>query len=284
MKLQLCAFADEASPNLSEQIAALNRHGIPFIELRGVNGKNVSKCTPEEAVEWKRELDAGGIRVWSIGSPVGKVSLDKPFSEHLALAENVFRIANVLECDKVRMFSFFTSNPDDEETVYANLTALCELAARYGITLYHENEKGIWGDLAPKCAKILDRVPALRSVFDPANYVQCGQDIPEALSLLQERTAYYHIKDALYADGAVVPAGEGDGCVEQMLAGITRDTVLTLEPHLKVFDGYGGIDDTELKNKYVYASAEESFAAAVNALKKILKKLNYTEENRTWKK
>ena len=284
MEIKLCAFADEASPLLSEQIAALNRHNIPYLEIRGVNGKNISKCTPEDAVEWKRELDAGGIRVWSIGSPIGKVAIGKPFEEHLALAENLFRIANVLDCDKVRMFSFYEVEEADEEKVWANLEALCELAARYGITLYHENEKGIWGDVAARCVSILDHVPALRSVFDPANYVQCGQNIPEALALLRDRTGYYHIKDAMADDGSVVPAGMGDGCLEQVLAGISEDTVLTLEPHLKVFDGYGGIDHTELKNKFVYKTSEESFAAAVDALKALLKKLNYKEENRTWKK
>ena len=222
--------------------------------------------------------------MWSIGSPIGKVDINAPFEEHLALAENLFRIANVLDCDKVRMFSFYKTTEGDLDRICANLTALCELAARYGITLYHENEKGIWGDTADKCVAVLDRVPALRAVFDPANFVQCHQDIPEALALLQARTDYYHIKDALAEDGSIVPAGMGDGHLEEMLAGIAHDTVLTLEPHLKVFDGYGGIDDSELKNKYVYKTSEESFAAAVDALKALLIKLNYQEENRTWKK
>lgn len=284
MELKLCAFADEASPQLCEQIAALNRHNIPYLEIRGVNGKNVSKCTPEDAEAWKRELDAGGIRVWSIGSPLGKVDIHKPFSEHLALSENIFRIANKLDCDKVRMFSFYETAEGDLDLICENLNAMCELAARYGITLYHENEKGIWGDTAEKCAALLDRVPALGSVFDPANYVQCGQDIPEALALLQARTDYYHIKDAMACDGSIVPAGMGDGHLDQMLSGIQRDTVLTLEPHLKVFDGYGGIDHYELKNRFVYKTAEESFAAAVDALKALLIKLNYKEEDRTWKK
>ena len=34
-KVILSAFADEASPNLSEQIVALKKAGIPCVELRG---------------------------------------------------------------------------------------------------------------------------------------------------------------------------------------------------------------------------------------------------------
>ena len=37
-KFRLSAFADDASPALSEQIAALQEAGIGMVELRGVNG------------------------------------------------------------------------------------------------------------------------------------------------------------------------------------------------------------------------------------------------------
>ena len=48
-KLILSAFADEAGASLTEQIAALSENNIPYIELRGVNGKIISDHTPEEA-------------------------------------------------------------------------------------------------------------------------------------------------------------------------------------------------------------------------------------------
>ena len=47
----------------------------------------------------------------------------------------------------------------------------------------------------------------------------------------------------------------------------------------------GAITDVaELKNKYVFKSAREAFAAAVDALKTILKDNGYIEENKVWKK
>ena len=48
-KFILSAFADEASPMLDEQIKALQEEEISLIELRGVDGKNVSGLTIEEA-------------------------------------------------------------------------------------------------------------------------------------------------------------------------------------------------------------------------------------------
>ena len=47
--MKLCAFADEASSDILEQIAACKANGIEYIELRNVNGKNISNFTVEEA-------------------------------------------------------------------------------------------------------------------------------------------------------------------------------------------------------------------------------------------
>ena len=63
--MKLCAFADEASPSLAGQIAALRRNDIPYLEIRGVNGKNIKDISVTEAKEIKNELDAAGISVWS---------------------------------------------------------------------------------------------------------------------------------------------------------------------------------------------------------------------------
>ena len=44
-----------------------------------------------------------------------------------------------------------------------------------------------------------------------------------------------------------------------------------------MFDGYAGIDSTELKNRYRFSSNEEAFDAAVRALKNVLKEAGYRE-------
>lgn len=285
MEIKLCAFADEYSSELSKQIDALCEFDIPYLELRGVDGKNVTAWELSDAKNWKKQLDQKGIKVWSIGSPLGKIKLDDPFDAHLATAEKLFQMANSLECENVRMFSFYTSEHEkDRDEVFEKLAKMVSLAEKYGVVLCHENEKGIWGDLAPRCLEISDRLPEIKTVFDPANYVQCGQDIESALKMLEDRIYYYHIKDALYEDGAVVPAGAGDGRLKEMLSGIKTNAVLTLEPHLRVFKGYSDIDDTKLKNKYEYESAEKAFGAAVDALETLLSSLGYKKESRVWKR
>ncbi len=72
MKIYLSAFADEASKNFSGQLEALKRNNIGLIEVRSADGKNVSAFTLDEAKRYREMMDANGIKVWSVGSPVAK--------------------------------------------------------------------------------------------------------------------------------------------------------------------------------------------------------------------
>ena len=70
--MRLCGFADEADSFLSGQIKALRRNGMKLLEIRGVDGENISVIKTEKLKAIKKELDEAGISVWSIGSPIGK--------------------------------------------------------------------------------------------------------------------------------------------------------------------------------------------------------------------
>ena len=47
--IQIAAFADEASPDLSAQIKAMQRNKISMLEIRSVYGKNIRKISIDEA-------------------------------------------------------------------------------------------------------------------------------------------------------------------------------------------------------------------------------------------
>ena len=106
-KYILSAFADEVSPVFKNQFEYLTSRGIKFIEPRNIDGTNVSSLTPEQASDAKKLLDSYGIGVSSIGSPVGKISVDDDFAEHLKLFENTLDVARTFEAKNIRMFSFF---------------------------------------------------------------------------------------------------------------------------------------------------------------------------------
>ena len=278
MQIRLSAFADEAADDFGKQLRILQKERIPYIELRGVDGKNVAALTENEVKRCAEMLRDAEIRVWAVGSPLGKISLKDDFSAHLETAKRIFAAAKILGTDKIRVFSFYAAEPQREETeIFARMARLAALAKEYGVFLYHENEKGVYGDVVGRVENIAANVSGLKFVFDPANYVQEGEDVTAALKKVGKQTAYFHIKDAIKGSGEIVPAGEGDGEIEKLISLVKGDKVFTLEPHLSLFTAYAAIDDTELKNKYHFATNDESFDFAVNALKNLLKKQGYKE-------
>ena len=281
--IRLSAFSDEAGSGIQEQIAAMKRNGIYLTELRSIDGKNVSAFTLEEAKEYQRIFKENGITVWSIGSPLGKVDIEVDFSEYEKVVRHVCELAKIFETDKIRVFSFWHASKD-EEKVYKYLRKMVAIGAEYGVNMYHENEKDIFGDIALRVEKIMKNVDGLKYIYDPANYLQCDEPADKTLDLFHAKTDYFHIKDVIVESGALVPAGYGDGKIKELLERIIDDKVLTLEPHLAIFDAYKSIDNTEMKHKFTYANANEAFDAAVVALKKLLIQIGYKEENGVFEK
>ncbi len=150
--------------------------------------------------------------------------------------------------------------------------ALIEAAKGSEIALCHENEKGIYGDIAPRCLELHKTFPELKCVFDPANFIQCGQETFEAWEMLKPYVHYLHIKDAL-ADGTVVPAGHGIGHLSEILGDFLSvpGKSVTVEPHLKVFAGFAELEKGEGKlDDFSYPTNDMAFDAACNALREII--------------
>lgn len=273
MKFRLAAFADEAGSSITEQINAMQENGIQHLEIRGMNGENISEMTAETARSIRRQLADSGISVWSLGSPYGKIGIHDDFASHLDQFKHGLELAEILGAKHIRLFSFYVPQDDADaykDAVMERLAKFVSAAKGSGVILCHENEKGIYGDTAQRCREIHETFPCLRAVFDPANFVQCGQETKAAWVLLRSYVEYMHIKDALH-DGTVVPAGEGAGNIPYLLSQYHGE-VLTVEPHLTVFAGSDQLETDQKTGigKYCYPSSQAAFRAAVDALKNLI--------------
>ncbi|MCA1665859.1 MAG: sugar phosphate isomerase/epimerase [Thermomicrobia bacterium] len=267
----LSAFGDEIAADLAEQLEVMQREGISALEFRGAWGKNILDLSDDEVQTAKALLDARDMRISAIGSPVGKVKITDDFGAHLARFRRALAVANMLDTPRIRIFSFFIPVGENaamyRTAVMDQMLMLTDLAEEAGVTLWHENEKAIYGDIATRCADIHTTIPSphLRAAFDPANFIQCGvRPMDEAWPLLADVSTHIHIKDAVLADGHVVPAGEGDAQVKELLHALVRRGYrgyLTLEPHLKAAGPFGGFSGPEL------------FHTAVKALKGLLQEV-----------
>jgi sugar phosphate isomerase/epimerase len=263
----LSGFADEIAPDLAVQLDVLERLDIRHLELRGVWGKNVLALGDDEVTAIKAELDRRAMGVSAIGSPIGKMRIDEPFGAHLEAFQRALALAERLGSPYIRIFSFFVPEGQaaaHRDEVMRRLGALLDAARGHAVTLLHENERHIYGDVPARCRDIHETLasPQLRMTFDPANFVMCGvRPFSEAYPLVGEYVDYVHVKDGLLADRRVVPAGQGDGQVKELLAAL-RDRgyngFLSLEPHLAQAGEFSGFSGPEL------------FGVAVKALRDLL--------------
>ena len=277
-ELKIYAFADEASGQVDGQIAAMRRNGLDGLEIRGVDGQNIAEISLDKAREVRRKMDDAGLAVWSMGSPIGKIPIESDaFAAHLDQLRHVLDLAAVLGAKNLRMFSFYV--PEGRQAAFRGkvidqVGQMLAAAEGSGITLCHENEKGIYGDMADRCADLLNVFPGMAGIFDPANFVQCGQDTLAAWALLKDRIRYLHIKDAL-PDGRVVPSGHGIGHVPEILRDFRAmgGQAVTVEPHLSVFDGLKGLERAGHRTQvdaFEYPSSDAAFDAACEALKALV--------------
>ena len=238
----LSAFADEAGDACAVQIEALKRAGLHYIDIRGMDGYNITALPMEHAREVRRQLDAAGIKVNMFGSPLGKIDIADDVAGDVARLEHLAELSPILGCNAVRIFSYYNKEerPHDEwrQASIDRLRQLRNVAEGRGLVLYHENERHIFGDY---CTDVLTLAQELRTgpggafrlIFDFDNYNQSDENVWENWLQLRDVTDGIHLKDS--RDKQHVPVGQGTGYVREILTDAVQrgwQGPLTVEPHL----------------------------------------------------
>lgn len=266
----LSGFSDEISPDFETQCRVAAELGLRYIEFRSAWDTNVLDLDDAQRGQVRDLLRRHGLKVSSIGSPIGKISLDGDFEPHLDRMRHAARVAQFLEAPYIRVFSFFLrpeTDPDAcRDEVLRRMSALTEVAARADVVLLHENEKGIYGDIPRRCLDIVESVGSqhLALAWDAANFVQVGvRPYADGYHLLRPYLEYVQIKDARRGTGQVVPAGHGDGQVVETIRALWADGFsgfFSLEPHLSEAHSLGGFSGPEL-----FTEAWKAFTGILNA-------------------
>lgn len=281
-KIIISSFADEYSHSPEVHAAYLRSRGVGYIEPRFIDGKNISDLAENQVIEYKKILDANGVKASSIGSPIGKINLADDFSEHIERTKRCLEAASILGARLMRVFSFYLRDGQSRDEarceVIEKLGTLCELAEKYGVTLCHENEAKIYGEDAEHCLDLMQSLDGkLKCVFDMGNFVLDGvTPYPYAYNLLRDYIEYFHIKDSMYA-GAIVPPGLGEANIEKILKEHVEFSkapfFITLEPHLETFSGLNKLVGKAFENPYKFESPEAAFEFALQRLEEIVAKI-----------
>jgi sugar phosphate isomerase/epimerase len=264
----LSGFGDEIDDDPVIQIAVLQALGANHIEVRSAWGTNIVDLDGDQLDRLKALLDAAGMKVSAIASPIGKVDVSLPVEHEVERLRRAANAARVLEVGYIRIFSFYygadVAVESIRDDVMERMRALAAVAEENGVILLHENEKDIFGDIPERVLDIIETVgsPALKVAWDAANFVQVGvKPFDEAYAKLRPHLEYLQVKDARFADAAVVPAGEGDGDLLRTVEALKADGYTgfaSVEPHLAGAHGLGGF------------SGPTAFGIAVRAFAKVL--------------
>ncbi len=280
---RITGFADEIASDLVTQVESVKKLGISHIEMRGVDGNNLIFHDDKKVKEIKAFLDQNGITLSALGSPLGKIGVTEDFEPHFEAFKRAVEIAHMMETPNIRMFSFYMPQncalEDCENEVFDRIGKFADYAKANDAVLLHENEKGIYGEKADECLKLMKTFYGehFKAIFDFANFVQAQEDTLRAYSLLKPYIAYIHVKDALLENGKVVPAGMGDGNVAAILNDLNESGYtgyLSLEPHLSDFVGFASLEGSDKKTLLTEGrklSGFEAFELAFNSLMGILK-------------
>ncbi len=278
MNWTLSAFADEAAPTCDAQIAALQRAGLKRIDIRSIEGHNISVLPPQIASEVKKKLDDAGITTQMLGSPLGKIDIADDLETDLQKLRHIGEVAPLLDCHAVRIFSYYNKGSASHSQWMAKslsrLETLRDEAQRLGLVLFHENERHIFGDLGDDVMQIAAlRGDHFKLIFDFDNYQQSGEDVWATWQKLADVTDSFHLKDST-ADKKHVPVGLGNGRVREIIADAVKrgwSGPVAVEPHLTHSGAVAATGPSGAANEaYSAMPPHESFHIALETAKGVL--------------
>src|SRR3954447_10134306 len=258
-RIPIAAITDEFSPALNDAIPVMKEIGMTAAELRVVNGKNIMDLSEDELKRAKDDLEAAGLPVISIASPLLKCvlpnspPLDSRFehdvfaSKHTyddqeRLASHAFELAKFFGAKIIRVFSYWRTIEPQACTaaIIEDLRKLADLAKTKDLIIGLENEHACNVGTAKESKTVLDALdhPNLKLVWDPANALVAGEDpVPYGYAMLpKSRIVHVHAKDCHMENGKPIWGPLGTRAVrwKEQIASLLADNYegfLSLETH-----------------------------------------------------
>ncbi len=260
-------IADEAGSDLDRQVKAHLELGWSHIEIRNVDGVNLTDVDDARFEEIHAAVSDAGLQVSCFASQLANWArpIDGSFDVDRQELERAIPRMQKMGTEFIRTMSYPNSSPplsdaDWRKTVVERMKELCRIARDGGVTLVHENCNGWGGQGAQQTMDLLSDVGSerLKLVFDTGNPCQYSQDAWEYYTGVQEEIVYVHIKDYVPGDGdgaeevACYP-GEGCGYVREICSDLLErgyDGGFSIEPHItSVIHLHQEADDPELAFK-----------------------------------
>jgi len=217
----LSGFGDEAANDrtMDQQFSAMSAIGLRYMSIRFIdagNGiKNVMSLEDAEIETVKQKLDEYGLKIATLGSPIGKTKLCdvddgngapyKPFDDYIK--EDVVRACDLAETfgtKLLRGFSFYHpkgSNLEDHfDQAVDQVGQIAEVCKSRGLVFGLEVEANLVGQTGPLLARMHQSInnDSLVTIFDGGNLVMQGytaDQVYDQYVAMKPGLGWIHIKD-----------------------------------------------------------------------------------------
>ncbi|MCX8064267.1 MAG: sugar phosphate isomerase/epimerase [Candidatus Hydrogenedentes bacterium] len=261
-------ISDEAGKTIDKQIQAHNELGWDYMELRLIDGVNITQVSEDIFEKITEKLAFNKKKVSCFASAIANWSRPITCDPTIDIEDLKRAIPRMhkLNTKFIRVMSYpndpnhpLPENEWRKESI-RRMKELAKIAEDGGVILVHENCSG-WGGLSAENSNILlgeVNSPALKVVFDTGNPVTYGQDAWEYYLKVKKDIVYVHIKDAKKINGQDVYClcGDGDGYVKEIVYDLLKsgyDGGFSIEPHLAavIHTGQQAESEEHLYNSYI---------------------------------
>lgn len=156
----------------------LHRLGIKYYELAESDSIRFSQLSDAEIAIISNRARKYGLSA-SIIAP-----------DSLDAYENALQAASMLSADYIKVSAFQCRGDEAEaENTVEKLQKMCAAAKKQGVRLLLANKAGSLADTAENCEKMLKALfhSGAHFLFDPEEFIRCGQDVKKAYALLKAR-------------------------------------------------------------------------------------------------
>ena len=157
--MKLAIATDAISADFETAVLLGLEWGIEHFELKRIHGKRIPDVTDDEVRTIQRVMQVNEVRLTSLAPGLFKIPLDKAqiaaqegprFDQTVALAEKLGTRAIVI-------FGFIRDDKHEEQDALRQvidvLGRVALRAQREGLTIFLENDRGLWGEVLPPFAR-----------------------------------------------------------------------------------------------------------------------------------
>ena len=245
-------ITDEISQDPEVAFSLAAEYGFDGVELRSVWDTPVEQLPEEKMQALAARIQECGLQVSAIASSFLK---DDWGNDDRAKFDRLVKACRVLNCNKIRGFSFWASEDYTDEKFAAYLETYDQLLEKEGLTLMLENDPSVNLNTGNALARFFGshKLRNIGILWDPGNDIYtCGDTVkpyPDEYEAVRPFVRHVHVKDAVHKNGEGVGVAPGEGWMDfdgQFKALITDGYTgwVTLEPHFRL---EGEIDEELLK-------------------------------------